>query len=156
VRTRAETVDALAALDDDRALPTLLRWVANEPYVPVRARMVALVAQLGRRAPAEPRAVLSALAAVEREAPVMAALVRALHALGAPAVVELARGKPRTVAGSELWLVGRGSGTLDVGGTRALMSDGVARVVATRAGAVAVRTLDGDARAELAFTRAVP
>ena len=86
---------ALAALDDARALPTLLMWLPNEPYVPVRAAMSALVAQLGRSSPAQARAVLSSLAAVEHEPPVMAALLPALHAVGAPAVVELAHAPRR-------------------------------------------------------------
>ncbi|HEX9104337.1 MAG TPA: sulfatase-like hydrolase/transferase, partial [Polyangia bacterium] len=113
VRTRLDCVAALAALDDARALPTLLLWLPNEPYVPVRAAMAALVAQLAHKSPADARAalpVLARLADVEREPPVMAALLPALHALGAPAAVDTTRGEVRTVAGGELWIVGSGSG----------------------------------------------
>ncbi|MDB4971271.1 MAG: hypothetical protein JWN44_6960, partial [Myxococcales bacterium] len=88
VRTRAETVTALADLDDPRALPTLLLWLPNEPYVPARARMAALVAQLGRATPDDARKVLTELAAGEREAPVMATLLPALHALGVREVAD--------------------------------------------------------------------
>lgn len=154
VRTRLQTVAALAELDDARALPTLLRWVPNEPYVPVRARMVSLVAQLARRSPAEARAVLMEMAASEHEAPVMGELVRALHAFGAPSVTEPSRA--RAVAGGELWIVGSGDGALDVGGTRVDMHDGVARVAASRAGRVTVRRLDGDAAPALVFSRRAP
>ncbi|HEY2742998.1 MAG TPA: sulfatase [Polyangia bacterium] len=157
VRTRLDSVAALAALDDARALPTLLRWTPNEPYVPVRAAMVALVAQLARKSStADARAMLAALAKVEREPPVMATLLPALHALGDPAVVELARATPHTIAGGELWLVGSGSGTLDVGATRATMVDGVARLDTARAQAAPVRANDGDANARFAFTRPKP
>jgi hypothetical protein len=149
-------VTALAALDDARALPTLLLWLPNEPYVPVRAAMATLVAQLGRPSPAEARAVLSSLAATEREPPVMAALVRALHALGAPSVVDLSRGQPRTIAGGELWLVGDGAGSVDAGGQRATMTDGVARVDTPRAAVAPVRRGDGDATLRLAFSRPKP
>ena len=69
----------------------------------------------------------------------MAALLTALHALGAPAVVELAHAMPRTVAGGELWIVGSGSGTLDVAGAAAVMTDGIARLDTPRAAAAPVR-----------------
>jgi hypothetical protein len=118
------------------------------------------VAQLGRHAPDEPRAVLSALAAVEREAPVMGALLLALHALGDPSVVELAHGSPRTLAGGELWLVGDGSGRVEAatGSTvaRGSMTDGVARLDTPRAGSATIRTRDGDAAPRLAFSRPAP
>ncbi|HEX6835063.1 MAG TPA: sulfatase-like hydrolase/transferase, partial [Polyangia bacterium] len=156
VRTRLDCVAALAALDDARALPTLLLWLPNEPYVPVRAAMAALVAELASKSPADTHAalaVLGDLAAVEREPPVMAALMPALHALGAPAIVDVTRAEPRTVAGGELWIVGSGSGALDVGSERATMTDGVARLDTPRAGAAAVRKKDGDATPRLAFSR---
>ena len=160
VRTRADTVTALAELDDARALPTLLRWLPAEPYVPVRARMVALVAQLGRHEPAAPRALLGQLAAVERELPVMAALVPALHALGAPAVVDLQRGPARAVAGGELWLIGKGDGTLELASAgasvRVAMTDGVAHLDTPRAGSFTVRRRNGDASARFAFSRPSP
>jgi len=159
VRTRLDCVAALAALDDARALPTLLLWLPNEPYVPVRAAMAALVAQLAARSPADTRAalaVLANLAAVEHEPPVMTALLHALHALGAPAVVDVTRAEPRTLAGGELWIVGIGAGTLDVGPQRATMTDGVARLDTPRTGAVAVRHEDGDATPRLAFSRPKP
>src|SRR5262249_19698256 len=160
IRTRPETVAALADLDDTRALPTLLRWLPNDPYVPVRARMTSLVAQLGRASPAEARAVLTELAGVEHEARVMAALLPALRALGSPAVVELGRGRPRTLAGGELWLVGQGSGGLEVsaGGltTKTSMVDGVAHVATERAGVASVRTVSGGATVKLAFSRPAP
>ena len=156
VRTRLDAVAALATLDDARALPTLLRWTPNEPYVPVRAAMVALVAQLAKKQPAPARAMLTSLATVEREPPVMAALLRALHALGAPAVVDLAHGAPRTIAGGELWIAGSGSGTLDVAGAAAAMSDGIARLDTARAQPAAVRAKDGDATPRLAFSRPKP
>jgi hypothetical protein len=149
-------VAALAALDDAHALPTLLLWVPNEPYVPVRAAMVALVAQLARKTPADSRAardMLAALARGEHEPPVMAAVVRALHALGAADVVELAHAQPRAVAGGELWLVGTGSGTVDAGSLRAAMAEGVARFDTPHAGPLPVRAVDGDATPRLAFTR---
>ena len=156
VRTRLDCVHALAALDDARALPTLLMWLPNEPYVPVRAAMSALVAQLGRSSPAQARAVLSSLAAVEHEAPVMAALLPALHAVGAPAVVELAHAPARTVAGGELWIAGSGAGTVDVGPLRAVMTDGVARLDTPRALVAPVRRKDGDAAPRFAFSRPKP
>jgi len=159
VRTRLDCVAALATLADARALPTLLLWLPNEPYVPVRAAMAGLVAELAAKSPADKRAatsVLATLAAVEHEPPVMAAVVRALHALGAPAVIDLAHVAPRTVAGGELWLVGSGSGTLEVGGERATMTDGVARVDTPHAGAAPVHVRDGDAAARLAFSRPKP
>jgi arylsulfatase A-like enzyme len=156
VRTRLDGVAALAALDDARALPTLLLWLPNEPYVPVRAAMASLVAELAKKSPAEARSVLLALAAVEHEPPVMAALLPALHALGAPAVVELGRAQPRTVAGGELWLVGTGSGTVEVGGAHVTMTDGVARLDTPRAGAAPLRARDGDATPRLAFSRPKP
>ncbi len=156
VRTRRDCVAALAALDDARALPTLLLWLPNEPYVPVRAAMASLVAQLGRRSPADAGKVLAALAATEREPPVMAALVRGLNALGAPSVVELARAQPRTMAGGELWLVGSGAGTIDVASLRATMTDGVARLDTPHAGVAPVRRGDGDATPRLAFSRPRP
>ncbi len=156
VRTRLDSVAALAALDDARALPTLLRWTPNEPYVPVRAAMVALVAQLAKASPAEARTMLASLAAVEREPPVMAALLPALHALGAPAVVDLAHAAPRTVAGGELWIVGSGAGTLEVGPDRVAMTDGVARLDTARAQSAPVRRGDGDASARFALSRPKP
>jgi arylsulfatase A-like enzyme len=156
VRTRAETVAALADLDDPRALPTLLLWLPNEPYVPARARMASLVAQLGRATPDDARKVLAGLAAVEREAPVMAALLPALRAVGATDVVDLARGPARTIAGGELWIVGRGTGRLDAGGTRTTMTDGVARVTTPHAVTVPVRLVDGDAAPRFAFSRPTP
>ena len=118
--------------------------------------MAALVAQLGRVSPAEARAVLSSLAATEREPPVMAALVRALHAVAAPAVVDLSRAQPRTIAGGELWLVGSGAGTVDAGAQRATMTDGVARLDTPHAAVAPVRRRDGDATPRFAFSRPKP
>ena len=156
VRTRLDAVAALAALGDARALPTLILWTPNEPYVPVRAAMVSLVATLAKKSPADARAMLTSLAAVEREPPVMAALLPALHALGSAAVVDLAHAAPRTVAGGELWIVGSGAGTLDVGGANATMTDGVARLDTPRAGSAPLRRRDGDATARFAFSRPKP
>ena len=162
VRTREAVVAALGELDDARALPTLLLWLPNDPYVPVRARMASLVAQLGKQSPAA-RDALMQLAAVENEPPVMAVLLPALHALGAPAVVELGeresfRAPPLTVAGGELWIVGTGSGILDVAAARVVMTDGVARLDTPHAVTVTVtiRRRDGDAKPRLAFSRRKP
>jgi arylsulfatase A-like enzyme len=160
VRTRIETIAALADLDDARALPTLMRWVGAEPYVNARARMVALVAALGRHAPAEPRAALSSLAAEEREAPVMAQLLPALHALGDTNVVDLAHARAHTVAGGELWLVGSGTGVVDVtvgdAAARLAFVDGVGHADIARTGTARLRVLDGDAQPRLAFSRRAP
>jgi arylsulfatase A-like enzyme len=84
VRTRLEVVDALGALGDARALPTLVRWVGADPYIPVRAAMARLIGRLAAptRDPDALRA-LEALLADEREAPVRAAASEALAALGA-------------------------------------------------------------------------
>jgi arylsulfatase A-like enzyme len=156
VRTRLDSVAALAALDDTRALPTLLLWTPHEPYVPVRAAMVALVAQLAKASPAEARTMIASMAKVEREPPVMAAIVNALHALGSPDVVDLAHATPRTIAGGELWIAGSGSGTLDVGSDHVAMTDGIARLDTARAQSAPVRRHDGDANARFAFSRPKP
>ena len=79
VRTRLEVVDALGALGDRRALPTLERWVSAEPYIPVRAAMVRVIAALGPGDPAA-RESLTRLAAVEHEPLVTRALQTALAA----------------------------------------------------------------------------
>jgi hypothetical protein len=91
---------------------------------------------------------------------VMAALLPALRALGSPAVAELPRGRPRTLAGDELWLVGQGGGAIEVsaGGvvSKTAMADGVAHVTTARAGVASVRTKSGDATVKLAFSRPAP
>jgi arylsulfatase A-like enzyme len=158
VRTRLQTVNALLELDDARILPTLLMWLPNEPYIPVRARMVTLVAQLGRKEPARARATLTELAAVEREAPVIAALAPALVQLGDASAIDLSRGQSIARAGGELWIVGSGSGTfaLAVGADAArelTMSDGVAHTVTPRGGVVTLKPSGGDARARYALIR---
>jgi arylsulfatase A-like enzyme len=81
VRTRVEVVDAIEALGDARAVPRLARWMAADPYIPVRAAMARALGTLGRGDP-EAAAALAALAAVEREAPVRAAVAAAQAALG--------------------------------------------------------------------------
>jgi hypothetical protein len=156
VRTRLDCVRALAALDDARALPTLLMWLPNEPYVPVRAAMASLVAQLARTSPAAARPVLASLAASEREPPVMAALVPALATVGAPGIVDLAHAPAHTVAGGELWIVGSGAGTLECGPFRGALADGVARIDTPRALVASVHRRDGDAAPRLAFSRPKP
>jgi arylsulfatase A-like enzyme len=158
VRTRLPTVNALLELHDARILPTLLPWLPNEPYVPVRARMVTLVAALAHDDPAAARDVLRRLLADEREAPVMAALLPALASLGDRSVVPADHA--RAVAGQELWLAGSGSGTLAVtiGGTHAMtrMSDGAAHLRAEKSGAVSFAAVDGDPTPRWAVTRAAP
>ena len=160
VRTRPETIAALAQLDDARTLPTLLQWVGVEPYVPARARMVTLVAQLGRNDVAATRSALGALAASEREPPVMAALLPALHALGDGRVVDLAHHSAHAVAAGELWIAGGGTGSVDIsaGGSaqRAQLADGITRVTTAKAGSVRLHVVDGDARPRLAFIRRAP
>ncbi|HEX4458176.1 MAG TPA: HEAT repeat domain-containing protein, partial [Polyangia bacterium] len=160
VRTRVDTIAALAQLDDARTLPTLLMWVGVEPYVTARARMVGLVAQLGRNDVPATRAALAQLATTEREPPVMAALLPALHALGDGAVLDLAHHSPQAIAGGELWLAGSGVGSVDVtvggAGQRVQLADGIARVMTARSGRVRLRVIDGDARPQLAFSRRAP
>ncbi len=162
VRTRVETIAALAQLDDARTLPTLLEWVGAEPYVTARARMVALVAQLGRHDVPATRAALAQLAATEREPPVMAALLPALHALGDRGVVDLAAHNPplRALSGGELWLAGSGTGSVDVtigsAAQRVQLVDGIARAATARAGSARLRVIDGDARPQLGFSRPAP
>jgi arylsulfatase A-like enzyme len=75
VRTRLDTVRALEALGDVRAVPYLGRWVANDPYIPVRVAMAHALGSLGG---VEARAALRELVAVEREAEVVAAARAAL------------------------------------------------------------------------------
>jgi hypothetical protein len=114
IRTRAATVDALSELVEgapasaseagccaascaDKAcplLPTLLLWLPNEPYVPVRARMVALVAKLSPHDAENAHRVLVELAENEREPEVKAALARALSP-PSPPTKESTEGKGR-------------------------------------------------------------
>jgi arylsulfatase A-like enzyme len=160
VRTRLQTVQALLELDDPRLLPHLLMWLPNEPYIPVRAKMVTLVAQLARQDPAAARATLKQLAAVEREAPVVAALAPALASLGDAGAIDLGRARAVALAGGELWLVGSGSGTfaLGIGGaTRQLvMTNGVAHAITPRGGPVSLKLVAGEARARYALIRRAP
>jgi arylsulfatase A-like enzyme len=163
VRTRTETLAALAQLDDARTLPTLLMWVGAEPYVPARARMVTLVAQLGKHDAAATKATLTALGALaltEREPPVMAALLPALHGLGDHRVVDLDHHSAQAVADGELWLGGSGTGSVDVtagsDASRVQLADGIARVSTVRGGSVRLHAVDGDARPQLVFSRRAP
>jgi len=118
--------------------------------------MVALVAQLAKKSPGQARTMLASLATTEREPPVMAALLPALHVLGGPGVVDLAHAAPHTVAGGELWIVGSGSGTVDAGGATATMTDGVARLDTPRAESAPVHHKDGDAAPRFALSRRKP
>ena len=161
VRTRLEVTLALGTLGDARALPTLARWVAAEPYIPVRAAMVRVIATLAQHAPGkdqDAQAALTKLAAVEREPLVMRALVDALATLGAPGVLPL-RGLRVPTAGGELWLAGEGSGTVEVtqngAAVRVPFSGGVA-VVAARPGPLSLRVVDGAATVARAFWRPAP
>ncbi len=81
VRTRVETVRALEALDDARAVPPLARWLANDPYIPVRAAMAHALGRLGAHDKVTARESLTALLAVEREAEVVGAARAALSEL---------------------------------------------------------------------------
>jgi arylsulfatase A-like enzyme len=156
VRTRLDVLQALSALGDARALPTLILWLPNEPYVGVRAAMATLVAELGKDSPAA-RDALTSLAAAEREPAVMAAVVAALHRLGSPLVADVRKGRAHTLAGGELWLVGSGAGTVELSdGTRVVLADGVGRVITPRAGAVSIKKSDGDAAPRFAFSRPTP
>jgi arylsulfatase A-like enzyme len=156
VRTRAGVVDAIAELGARDAIPTLERWLPAEPYIPVRAQMARALGKLAARDPGERARVrpsLERLAAVEREPLVMRALVDALAQLGAPSVRPVERAQ--AAGPGELWIVGDGPGALTVGDSEVPFAGGVARVDATRAGALSVKGRDG-AKPRLAFWRPVP
>jgi arylsulfatase A-like enzyme len=160
VRTRMDVVQALSELDDPRVLGLLARWVAAEPYISVRARMVTLMAQLERRQPnPRARAALVALANVEREAQVMAALLPALGALGAANVVDLTRGRATALAGGELWVAGSGEGTVEVKAGGAVAHApflGVALVRTVHGGPAIVQLAGGDGTLRWALSRSTP
>src|SRR5439155_15329007 len=75
VRTRLETVRAIEALGDARAVPFLARWVAADPYIPVRSAMARALGTLGG---AEAEQALRALLAVETEPEVREAALTSL------------------------------------------------------------------------------
>jgi arylsulfatase A-like enzyme len=78
VRSRAEVVAAIQQLGDPRAIAPMVRWLPNDPYVPVRVAMVrALIALAG---PERALQSMSALLAVEREGPVIAEVCAVLPA----------------------------------------------------------------------------
>jgi HEAT repeat protein len=92
VRTRVETVRALEALGDARAAPVLARWVAADPYIPVR---VAMAHALGTLGGPDAEAALRALAADDAEPEVRAAaLTSTLTSLKPPATPDKAHGRP--------------------------------------------------------------
>jgi arylsulfatase A-like enzyme len=136
VRTRAGVVDAIAALGDVRAIPTLERWLPADPYIPVRAAIARALVTLG---PADPtvRTTLEAHAAVERDPLVLRAMIEGLHRLGSPRVT--AADKAQALGPGELWLVGDG---------------GITRIETKKAGAVSVPAASPPPR--LAFWRRVP
>jgi hypothetical protein len=117
VRTRVEVVDALIELGDARAIEPVARWVAADPYVPVRARMARLLGRLGRRADVvgadRARGALLALGREERERPVAMEVLAALRVLGSPHVLDLGEA-PIFAEPGLLWLAPAGPGAVDV------------------------------------------
>jgi arylsulfatase A-like enzyme len=85
VRARVETVHAIETLSDARAVPFLARWVAHDPYIPVRVAMAHALGALGAK-PA-----LEELLAVESEPEVREA---ALTSLKRPATPGTPDGRP--------------------------------------------------------------
>jgi arylsulfatase A-like enzyme/HEAT repeat protein len=149
VRTRKQTVEALTALGDPTVLPFIERWIAWDPYIPVREAMAHLLAALGRSEPRrEALATLRALVKVEHEPTVMAAVVEALGALGAGEVWAVGKRELEPLRPGELWLVGRGEGTVtafEKGGkaTTASMQSGVTRILVTRRARLRLQPADG-------------
>ncbi len=82
VRSRAEVAAAIGELGDAKAIEGLIRWLPNDPYVPVRVEMVRALDRLARSGDdrARVRAAFGALLATEAEAPVLRALASALGA----------------------------------------------------------------------------
>ncbi len=84
VRTRVETVHAIVALGDVRAVPRLAAWAPADPYINVRLAMVEALARLGAHDKATRAAAgeaLTKLIAVEPEPRVLAAARSALSSL---------------------------------------------------------------------------
>jgi arylsulfatase A-like enzyme len=92
VRTRAEVVDAIGELGLPAAVPTLLRWLPAEPYIPVRA---AMVRALGKLAPTDSsvRTALTELQKSEREPLVTRAISDALSPSNRPPSEGTAHGR---------------------------------------------------------------
>ena len=80
VRSREEVARAIGELGDPRAIDRLLRWLPNDPYVPVRVSMVRALDKLAvdPKDRARVRAALSPLVATEMETPVLCALATLL------------------------------------------------------------------------------
>jgi arylsulfatase A-like enzyme len=96
VRTRVETVSALQALGDARAVPFLARWIGADPYIPVRAAMARALGALAREADDRRLAAeaLERLLAAEAEPEVREAARAALTSLNRPATSDTGRGRP--------------------------------------------------------------
>jgi arylsulfatase A-like enzyme/HEAT repeat protein len=117
VRTRVEVVDALTELGDPRAIDPIARWMAADPYVPVRARMARLLGRLGSlsggdRADRARRAV-ETLGREERERPVAKEVLTALRALRSPRILLLGSA-PFAARAGLLWLEPDGARPVEV------------------------------------------
>src|SRR5262249_50071087 len=85
VRARVETVHAIETLGDARAVPFLARWVAHDPYIPVRVAMAHALGALGAMQ------ALQDLLTVESEPEVREAV---LTSLKRPATPDTPDGRP--------------------------------------------------------------
>ena len=104
VRSRAHVARAIGKLGDLRAIDKLLRWLPNDPYVPVRVAMVQTLAQLAEKNRAAIDEALAALAATEQEPPVLHALVDALGP-GRHGTITITKGAAPARADCERWLI---------------------------------------------------